>query len=102
MVLKTLGHEVRTAHDGEAGLAAAAEYRPDLVVMDLGMPNMDGYEACRRIRAESWGGDPFLVALTGWGSADDERRTREAGFDQHLIKPVDADAISKIIAEMST
>lgn len=102
MVLKFLGHEVRTAHDGEAGLAAAAEYRPDLVVMDLGMPRMDGYEACRRIRAESWGGDPFLVALTGWGSVDDQRRARDAGFDRHLVKPVDADALSKIIAEMST
>lgn len=102
MVLKVLGHDVRTAHDGEAGLAAAAEYRPDLVVMDLGMPNMDGYEACRRIRAESWGGDPFLVALTGWGSVDEQRRTRDAGFDRHLVKPVDADALSKIIAEMST
>jgi PAS domain S-box-containing protein len=102
MLLKFLGHEVRTAHDGEAGLAAAAEYQPDLVVMDLGMPVMDGYEACRRIRAESWGGDLFLVALTGWGSVDDQRKTRDAGFDRHLVKPVDADALSKIIAEIPT
>lgn len=102
MVLKSLGHEVRTAHDGESGLVAAGEYRPDLIVMDLGMPKMDGYEACRRIRAESWGGVPFLVALTGWGSVDDQQRTREAGFDRHLVKPIGVAALSQIITEIST
>jgi CheY-like chemotaxis protein len=102
MMLTVVGHEVRTAHDGDAGLAAAAEYRPDLVLMDLGMPKMDGYEACRRIRAESWGSAPLLVALTGWGSIDDQRRTREAGFDRHLVKPADVDALLNIIAELPT
>ena len=70
--------------------------------MDLGMANMDGYEACRRIRAKSWGSEPFLVALTGWGSLDDKRRTREAGFNRHLVKPVALDALTKIIAELPT
>jgi CheY-like chemotaxis protein len=102
MVLKFLGHEAITAYDGEAGLVAAAEYRPDLVVMDLGMPNMDGYEACRRIRAKSWGRDPYLVALSGWGAADDLRRTHDAGFDRHLVKPVDVNMLAKMIADMSS
>ncbi len=102
MLLKFLGHDVRMAYDGEAALAVAAEYQPELILMDLGMPVMDGYEACRRIRAEPWSGNLFMVALTGWGSIDDQRKTRDAGFDRHLVKPVDAEALSKIIAEMPT
>lgn len=102
MMLKFLGHDVRTAHDGEAAVATAVEYRPALVLMDLGMPKVDGYEACRRIRAESWGGEPFMVALTGWGSVDDLRRTRDVGFDEHLVKPVDTDALMRIFSEIST
>ena len=102
MLLKFLGHEVHTAYDGEAAGAAAELYRPVLVLMDLGMPNVDGYEACRRIRAKPWGAEPFLVALTGWGSNDDQQRTREVGFDRHLVKPVDLDAIKNIVGESST
>ncbi len=101
MLLGILGHEVRTAHDGEAGVAAA-EFRPDLILMDLGMPTVDGYEAARRIRAEPWGGETFLVALTGWGADDDRRQTRDAGFDRHLVKPVALDALMKLIAELPT
>jgi len=81
-------------------VAAAAAFRPDVVLMDLGMPRVSGYEAARRIRAESWGNETFLVALTGWGTDDDRRRTQEAGFDRHLVKPVDPDALMRIIAEM--
>ncbi|MDB5309415.1 MAG: luxQ 1 [Gemmataceae bacterium] len=92
MILGIMGHEVRTAHDGVAGVAAAAEFRPEVVLMDLGMPRLNGYEAARRIRAEPWGAGPFLVALTGWGTGDDRRRTHDAGFDRHLVKPVDLDA----------
>lgn len=102
MVLKFMGHETLTAYDGQAGLAAAAEYSPDFVVMDLGMPNMDGYEACRRIRAKSRGNAPYLVALSGWGSADDQRRTHDAGFDRHMVKPIDVDVLIKMIAEISS
>jgi len=87
-LLAVMGHEVRTAYGGAEGVAAAAGFRPRLILMDLGMPGVDGLEAARRIRAEPWGGEPLLVAMTGWGAADDLRRTREAGFDRHLIKPV--------------
>jgi PAS domain S-box-containing protein len=100
MVLEIMGHEVRTAHDGAAGVTAAADFRPEVILMDLGMPKVDGYEAARRIRAEPWGGEPFLVALTGWGADDDQRRTRDAGFDRHLVKPVGLDALTKLIAEV--
>jgi PAS domain S-box-containing protein len=100
MVLGIVGHEVRTAHDGAAAAAAAAEFRPEVILMDLGMPKVDGYEAARRIRAETWGGELFLVALTGWGADSDRRRTHEAGFDRHLVKPVDPDALTRMLAEM--
>ena len=102
MMLGIMGHEVRTAHDGEAGVAAAAEFRPEVVLMDLGMPKVDGYEAARRIRAEPWGDEPFLVALTGWGADEDRRRTHEAGFDRHLVKPVALDALTESLAGMQT
>ena len=99
-LLRIMGHEVRTAHDGEAGVAEVAAFRPEMILMDIGMPNVDGYEAARRIRSEARGDEPFLVALTGWGAADDRRRTHDAGFDRHLVKPVDPDALMSMIAEM--
>jgi CheY-like chemotaxis protein len=68
--------------------------------MDLGMPKMDGYEAARRIRAQTWGAELFLVALTGWGAEHDRRRTQDSGFDRHLVKPVDREALTRMIAEM--
>ena len=97
-LLTVCGHEVRTAHDGLAGVAAAEAFRPDVVVMDLGMPKLNGYEAARRIRSEAWGVAVVLVAQTGWGSAEDRRKSRDAGFDQHLVKPVDPAAMLKLLA----
>ena len=102
MMLEFMGHEARSAYDGEAGVAAAAEFRPELILMDLGMPKVNGYEAARRIRAEPWGRAPFLVALTGWGADEDRQRTADAGFDRHLVKPVDPAALTRMIAEMPT
>jgi CheY-like chemotaxis protein len=99
-MLRFKGHEVRTAHDGSTGVAAAAECRPHLILLDLGMETMDGCEAACRIRAAPSGARPFLVALTGWGADDDRRRTRDAGFDRHLVKPVDLDRLVKLIAEL--
>ena len=100
MILRMMGHEVRTANDGEAAVAVAAEYRPRLVLMDLGMPKVDGYEAARRMRAQPWGAELFLVALTGWGTEEDRRRTQDGGFDSHLVKPVEIDMLRRLIAEM--
>jgi len=98
--LRRLGHEVRTADDGEAAVVAVLEFRPEVILMDLGMPNVDGYEAARRIRAEITENEPFLVALTGWGDDKARWRTQDAGFDRHLIKPVDLDLLTRMIAEL--
>jgi len=98
MMLKLSGHEVATAHDGLEGLKLAQEFQPDVVLLDIGMPKLDGYEAARSIRQQSWGRDMMLVALTGWGQAEDKRRSHEAGFDAHLVKPVDFDALETLVA----
>jgi len=101
-LLEMLGNEVRTAYDGEAGIAAAEAFRPAVVLCDIGMPKVNGYDAARRIRGEFWGKDMVLVALTGWGQQDDRRKSTEAGFDQHLVKPVEAAALMKLLAELPT
>ena len=97
-LLELLGNEVRTANDGAAGIGAARTFRPDVVLMDIGMPKMNGYEACRHIRGQAWGREMVLVALTGWGQEDDRRKSSDAGFDSHLVKPVDAAALMKLLA----
>ncbi|HYG62706.1 MAG TPA: ATP-binding protein [Thermoanaerobaculia bacterium] len=100
MLLEISGHEVRTAYDGLEAIDAAAEFRPDIVLMDVGMPKLNGYDAARRIRAEPWGERMLLVAVTGWGQEEDRRRTTEAGFDGHLVKPVDFGAVTKLLDSM--
>ena len=97
-LLEMLGNEVRTAYDGEAGVGQATEFRPDVVLMDIGMPKLNGYEACRRIREQPWAADMVLVALTGWGQEDDRQKSADAGFDHHLVKPVDPQALMKMLA----
>ncbi|RIL01327.1 MAG: hypothetical protein DCC71_18125 [Proteobacteria bacterium] len=100
MMLELGGHRVRTAHAGADALEAARAGRPDLVILDLGMPQMDGYEVCRRLRAEPWGRALRIVALTGWGNEEARRKTRDAGFDAHLVKPVDRAAVLATIGEL--
>jgi CheY-like chemotaxis protein len=96
-LLRMGGHEVQTAYDGVAGVLEAERYKPDVVLLDLGMPNLNGYDACRHIRAHPWGKGMILIALTGWGQDEDKRRTREAGFDAHLVKPVDPTALERLL-----
>jgi two-component system CheB/CheR fusion protein len=100
-MLSLTGRTVRTAYDGEEALAAAAEFRPDLVLLDIGLPRLNGYDVARHIREQSWGPRMTLVALTGWGQDEDKRRSREAGFDHHLVKPVDPDTLFKLLSELS-
>jgi CheY-like chemotaxis protein len=79
----------------------AGEFRPDVVLLDIGMPRMNGYEAARKIREQPWGNGTVLVALTGWGQEEDRRRSREAGFDHHMIKPVEPDLLLKLLASLA-
>jgi PAS domain S-box-containing protein len=101
LLLKIMGNEVGTAYDGEQAVEAAAALRPEVVVLDLGMPKLNGYEACRRIREQPWGQGMFLIALTGWGQEEDRQRTAEAGFNQHMVKPVDPDVLMKLLDSRS-
>ena len=94
-LLSAAGHDVQAVHDGFAALQRAAEFRPHVLVLDIGMPGLNGYDTCRRIRAEPWGRNAVIIAVTGWGSDDDRRRSREAGFDAHLVKPVDYSELQK-------
>jgi CheY-like chemotaxis protein len=98
MMLTLSGHEVATAHDGMEAVKLAAEFQPEVAFLDLGMPRLDGYEAARSIRQQSWGKEIVLVALTGWGQQEDKRRSREAGFDAHLVKPIDFGELEELVA----
>jgi signal transduction histidine kinase len=97
LLLEVDGHEVFKTIDGGAALAAAAQWKPDVAFLDIGMPVLDGYATARGIRKEQWGRDILLIALSGWGQREDMARSREAGFDMHLVKPVSADAIAKVL-----
>jgi CheY-like chemotaxis protein len=87
------GHEVRTAYDGQEGLTVASSFTPDVLLLDLGMPGLTGYELARKIRHEPWGQTATLIAVTGWGQERDRRRVADAGFDAHLVKPVDTKSL---------
>jgi PAS domain S-box-containing protein len=100
IALRLMGHDVLTAHDGVAAVEAAERDRPDVVLLDLGMPRMNGYDACRRIRELDGGRKILVIAQTGWGQEEDQSRTREAGFDGHLTKPADFDVLEKLLANL--
>lgn len=97
LLLQTKGHETRIATDGEAALEAADEFRPNCVVLDLGLPRMDGYEVARQLRARPYGDGLILIALTGWAGRDVRTRAADAGFDYHLVKPVNWEELEKIV-----
>ncbi len=101
VMLGLVGHETHCAHDGMAAIEAAEAFRPDLILLDIGLPKLDGYEACRRIREQPWSQGMVIVALTGWSQDEDRRRSGEAGFDHHLVKPVDMDEIVRLLAVQS-
>jgi len=96
-LLNMAGHETCIAHDGLEALDAAASFRPDVMLLDIGLPKLNGYEVARRLREQPWGNDITLIALTGWGQDEDRRKTREAGFDSHLVKPVDHAALTPLL-----
>ncbi|HEX9895063.1 MAG TPA: ATP-binding protein, partial [Gemmatimonadales bacterium] len=98
LMLELMGNEVHIAHDGLETIALAEQVRPDVAVIDIGMPKLNGYDAARRMRSHSWGGDILLIALTGWGQQSDKLRSAEAGFDHHLVKPVDPAELERLLA----
>ncbi len=97
LLLKLSGHEVRVAGDGPEALQAAPEFRPEIVLLDIGLPGMNGYEVARRLRDMPELKGAVLVAQTGWGQEEDRRRSSEAGIDHHLVKPVDLDLLQSIL-----
>ena len=101
LLLKITGNETHIANDGLEAVEAAEKFRPDVVLLDIGLPKLNGYDACRRIREQPWGQNMVIVALTGWGQEEDRRRSKDAGFDGHLIKPVDYAALMKVLASRS-
>jgi two-component system CheB/CheR fusion protein len=96
MILEMFGHEVHVAHSGEEALEVGARCRPDIGILDIGMPDLSGYEVAKRIRHEAWGAKITLIAVTGWGQENDKRMAHAAGFDHHLTKPVDPDCLAKL------
>ena len=97
-LLKLLGNEVQAVHDGFAAVEAAERFRPDVVIMDVGMPRMNGYEATRRIRAQPWGKDMLVIALTGWGQESDRAASEAAGCNAHLVKPLNVWQLEPLLA----
>jgi CheY-like chemotaxis protein len=102
MILELGNHEVSVAHDGHEALKAARAACPEAVILDIGMPGMCGDEVARQIRSESWGADVLMVAVTGWGQAEDKARAAAAGFDHHLTKPVDIDRLEKLLNDFAS
>jgi CheY-like chemotaxis protein len=97
-LLKLLGHDVRIAHDGHTAVEVARSHNPEVVLLDIGLPGMDGYEVVKRLRAEECCKRALIIAVSGYGQEEDIRRSRGAGFDHHLIKPVDFDALMSLLS----
>jgi CheY-like chemotaxis protein len=98
MLLEMKGHEVQTCYDGPTALRAVEVFGPEVVLLDIGLPGMDGFEVARRLREQTVPRQPLLVALSGYGQAEDQRRSREAGFDHHLVKPADPEVLTALFA----
>jgi CheY-like chemotaxis protein len=100
MLMEITGNKTYLAHDGVEAVKAAEKYRPEVVLLDIGLPQLDGYEVCRRVREQAWGKDIVVIALTGWGQDDDRRKSEEAGFNGHLVKPVDYDKLLDLLGSL--
>ncbi|GAT31729.1 PAS domain S-box-containing protein [Terrimicrobium sacchariphilum] len=98
-LLRSMGYDAHTAYGGDEGLAEADAFRPDVILLDIGMPGRDGHQVCREIRKQTWGGSIYIIAITGWGQESDRRLSREAGFDEHLVKPVDVSKLVDLIEQ---
>jgi PAS domain S-box-containing protein len=102
IMLRLSGNEVRTANDGLQAVEEAEAFLPHMIFLDIGMPKLNGYEACRRIRDQAWGATTVMIALTGWGQGEDKRRSQDAGFNHHFVKPIDPSALELLLADGKT
>ena len=100
MLLRVTGNETHTANDGLAAVDTAETFHPDLILLDIGLPKLNGLDVCRRIRQRPWGQHIVMVALTGWGQEDDRRKSQEAGFDHHMVKPLEYSELMKLLASL--
>lgn len=100
MMLSIMGHDTRTAHDGESAVATAESFLPDVVLLDIGLPKLNGYEVAQRIRGQAWGASMYLIAVTGWGQDEDRQRSNEVGLNRHMVKPVEPAALEKLLTEL--
>lgn len=102
MMLSIMGHDTRTAHDGESAVSTAETFLPDVILLDIGLPKLNGYEVAQRIREASWGASMYLIAVTGWGQDEDRQRSSEVGLNLHMVKPVEPSALEKVLATLAT
>jgi CheY-like chemotaxis protein len=102
MLLKHAGNTTLQAHDGMEAITAAEKFQPDVVLLDIGLPVLNGYEVCQRIREQPWGRNMTIVALTGWGQDEDRRRSYSAGFNHHMVKPVNYVELVKLLNDTQT
>ena len=98
LLLQLTGHRTETAEDGVVALEKAEAFRPDVILLDIGLPRLNGYDTCRAIREQPWGRDILIVALTGWGQEEDRQKSKQAGFNAHLVKPLHHDALMTLLA----
>ena len=100
MLLRTSGNDIRTAYDGAEAVQVANDFEPEVVLLDIGLPNMDGHEVAQRIRQEPWARRTCLIAVTGWSDEADRARSRAAGFDHHLVKPLDTSHLAQLLGSV--
>lgn len=100
LLVRHYGHDVQVAHDGEHALRVAEKHRPHVVLLDIGLPRVDGYEVARRLRTQPWAAAMSIVAVSGWARDSDRQRSLEAGFDRYLVKPADPDQLLKLLADI--
>ncbi len=100
MMLSIMGHETRTAHDGDSAVSTAESFLPEVVLLDIGLPKLNGYEVAQRIRESAWGQSMFLIAVTGWGQQEDRERSSEVGLNVHMVKPVEPAALERLLSEL--
>jgi DNA-binding response OmpR family regulator len=100
MLLRTTGNDIRTAYDGLEAVQVANEFRPEVVLLDIGLPKIDGHEVAQRLRREPWAQHACLIAVTGWSDETDRARSRASGFDHHLVKPLDTGHLAKLLSSI--